>query len=600
MSVISDIVDRVARPAAPWRQWPPFRLRVPWVLLPLLVLLIVFFAWPVARLLLLSLVDAKSGSLTLAQYAKLFSSPVYVQVLAVTFKIAALTTAVTLIGAYPIAYLLATAGRRTQGLVILAVLLPFWTSVLVRTLAWIVLLGRNGIVNNALKTHGLIDAPLPLVFNLTGVVIGMSHALMPMAVLTMFAVMQGIPRDLGRAAETLGASRGQVFWRIYFPLSLPGVAASGLTVFITSLGFFITPALLGGRRETMITQVIIEQVQTLLNWGFAGAVSMLLMGATIAVLLLYDRVLGLSVLVGDGKTRRSGHAGLLVKSGKALLGRLGDCCDFVSRLGERLWRRGPAGGRGVSRVPAVVLLAFLALPTLFVVPISFTQSGFIEWPPVGFSMRWYDQVLSSPLWISATLRSFGVGITVAVCATAIATPAAFVLVRRQMRGRTALLAFLLSPMILPHLIIAVALFYLYARIGLVGTSAGLVIGHTVIAVPYVVITVMAVLKSYDQRLDQAAATLGAPPLATLRRITLPLIRAGIISAAIFAFIISFDELTIALFTTGGLTATLPKQMWDDAVMKVSPALAAVSTLMLVFVSLMVLLAEWFRRRAASG
>ena len=172
--------------------------------------------------------------------------------------------------------------------------------------------------------------------------------------------------------------------------------------------------------------------------------------------------------------------------------------------------------------------------------------------------------------------------------------------RRRLPGQVALLAFLLSPMILPHLIIAVALFYLYAKIGLIGSSLGLVIGHTVIAVPYVVITVMAVLKSYDERLDQAAATLGASPIATLRRITLPLIRPGIVSAAIFAFIISFDELTIALFTTGGLTATLPKQMWDDAIMKVSPALAAVSTLMLLFVSAMVVTAEWLRRRSIAG
>jgi putative spermidine/putrescine transport system permease protein len=598
MSVIGDIVGRVARPAAPPRQVRNFRLRaVPWTLLPLLALLLVFFAWPVVRMLLLSVVDARSGGLTLAQYVKLFSSPVYLQVLAITFKIATLTTLVTLIGGYPIAYLLATVNRRTQSLVVLAVLLPFWTSVLVRTIAWIVLLGKNGIINNALKTYGLVDAPVPLIFNLTGVVIGMSHALMPMAVLTMFAVMQGIPRDLGRAAETLGASRGQVFWRIYFPLSMPGVAASGLMVFITSLGFFITPALLGGRRETMITQVIIEQVQTLLNWGFAGAVSMLLMAATIAVLVLYERVLGLSVLIGDARLRRQGRSGSVANCGRMLLGLLGDACDRVSRLGERLWHR-PGRGFSASRVPALALLAFLALPTLFVVPISFTESGFIEWPPVGFSMRWYGQVLGSPLWISATLRSLGVGVVVALCATTIATPAAFVLVRRQMRGRTALLAFLLSPMILPHLIIAVALFYLYARVGLVGTSLGLVIGHTVIAVPYVVITVMAVLKSYDPRLDQAAATLGARPSVTMRRITLPLIRAGIISAAIFAFIISFDELTIALFTTGGLTETLPKQMWDDAVMKVSPALAVVSTLMLAFVALMVLAAEWLRRRSA--
>jgi putative spermidine/putrescine transport system permease protein len=602
MSATSEIVDRIAKPAAPPRRRQRPLRGVPWVLLPILLLLIVFFAWPVLRLLALSVVDGRSGGLSLAQYIKLFNSPVYAQVLAITFKIAALTTLIALAGGYPIAYLLATASRRTRGLVILAVLLPFWTSVLVRTLAWIVLLGRNGIINNAFVTHGIIDVPLPLVFNLTGVIIGMSHALMPLAVLTMFAVMQGIPRDLTRAAETLGASRGQVFWRIYFPLSLPGVAASGLMVFITSLGFFITPALLGGRHETMITQIIIEQVQTLLNWGFAGAVSMLLMAATITVLLLYDRMLGLSTLVGDNKARARTRPGPAAKAGAALLGFLGDSCDSVARFSERLWRRrgGAVGHLHGSRGPAILLLTFLALPTLFVVPISFTQSGFIEWPPVGFSLQWYRQILMSPLWISATLRSLGVGIVVAVCATAIATPAAFVLVRQRLRGRAALLAFLLSPMILPHLIIAVALFYLYARIGLVGTSAGLVIGHTVIAVPYVVLTVMAVLKSYDQRLDQAAATLGARPSATIRRITLPLIRPGIISAAIFAFIISFDELTIALFTTGGLTATLPKQMWDDAVMKVSPALAAVSTLMLVFVSIMVLVAEWLRRRSTSA
>jgi len=126
MSAISDIVERVAKREAPWRQRRRFRLSaIPWVLLPLLCLLTIFFAWPVIRLLLLSVVDARSGSLTLAQYAKLFSSPVYVQVLAITFKIAALTTLITLIGGYPIAYLLATVTRRTQGLVIFAVLLPF-------------------------------------------------------------------------------------------------------------------------------------------------------------------------------------------------------------------------------------------------------------------------------------------------------------------------------------------------------------------------------------------------------------------------------------------------------------------------------------------
>jgi putative spermidine/putrescine transport system permease protein len=148
------------------------------------------------------------------------------------------------------------------------------------------------------------------------------------------------------------------------------------------------------------------------------------------------------------------------------------------------------------------------------------------------------------------------------------------------------------------MIIAVALFYLYARIGLVGSSVGLVLGHAVLAIPFVVVTVMAVLKNYDERLDQAASSLGATPARTLYHVTLPLIRAGLIAAFLFAFVTSFDELTIALFVTGGLTTTLPKQMWDDALLKVTPTLAAVSTVLILFVAGTIWLAEWLRRQAA--
>jgi putative spermidine/putrescine transport system permease protein len=146
----------------------------------------------------------------------------------------------------------------------------------------------------------------------------------------------------------------------------------------------------------------------------------------------------------------------------------------------------------------------------------------------------------------------------------------------------------------------VALFYLYARLGMVGTIAGLVLGHTVLAVPYVVITVMAVLKNYDERLDQAAWSLGASKWSTLWRITLPQIRGGVIAGFLFAFITSFDELTIALFISGGSASTLPRQMWNDLLLQVNPTLAAVSTVILVFVTLFILMAELLRRRAVAG
>jgi putative spermidine/putrescine transport system permease protein len=243
-------------------------------------------------------------------------------------------------------------------------------------------------------------------------------------------------------------------------------------------------------------------------------------------------------------------------------------------------------------------MGFLALPALFIIPVSFTESGFLGWPPEGFSLKWYQELVDTPVWVNAALRSFTVAILASGLAMLMGVPAAFMLARSSFSGKGAVFAFLVSPIIIPNIFIAVGLFFFYAKIGLVGTTIGLVLGHTVLAIPYVVITVLAVVKGYDQRLDMAAFTLGANRKQTLTRVTLPLIRSGMIAAFMFAFIISFDELTIALFVTGGELTTLPKQMWDDALMRVSPALAAVATLLLLFMSSFILVTEIMKRRAA--
>ena len=178
-----------------------------------------------------------------------------------------------------------------------------------RAFAWVVLLGRNGVVNQLIIALGLRETPADLLYNFGAVLVGMVHALMPLAVLTMLSVMENIDRNLPRAASTLGARPGTAFWKIYFPLSFPGVAAAAIMVFVTAIGFFIVPALLGGRRETMITQIIIDQVQQTLNWGFAGAISVLLLIVVMAVFAIYDKVLGLSTMTGSASTRvKSAHA----------------------------------------------------------------------------------------------------------------------------------------------------------------------------------------------------------------------------------------------------------------------------------------------------
>jgi putative spermidine/putrescine transport system permease protein len=472
-----------------------------------------------------------------------------------------------------------------------------------------VLLGRNGAVNQLLLTLGIVDAPVSLIYNFTGVMIGMVQGMMPLAILAMLSVMQNIDTTLMKAAHTLGARGGQAFWRIYFRLSLPGVAAAGLLVFITALGFFIIPALLGGAHETMISQVIISVIQELMNWRCAGALSLVLFAAAALVFFLYDRVLGMSTLSGEAVAARSAQharANLLGRGGAWLgertIALFGWLCDRLGELWEHLFPRSAARpqhglARGLLWVTAGLVIAFLVVPSLFVIPVSFTGERFISFPPRGFSLRWYRTYLDSPVWVDATVRSISAAFMTGIVATLLGTAAAFVLVRQRIVGRTAMLTLVLMPLILPRMIIAVALFYLFARLGLVGTQAGLVIGHTVLAVPYVIITVMAVLKTYDPRYDQAAWSLGATKWRTLWHITLPQIRAGLIAGYLFAFVTSFDDLTVALFITAGANATLPRQMWNDLLLQVNPTLAAVSTVILLLITLFIVAAELLRRHA---
>jgi putative spermidine/putrescine transport system permease protein len=564
---------------------------------PLALLFLVLLVYPVGQLLLLSIYS--DGAFTLAKYRQLFASSVYVNVMLITLKISLWTTLLAVIGGYPVAYLISSLEKDRKAHWLFWVLLSFWTSFLVRAFAWIVMLGRNGVVNQLLTGAGLQDAPSNLLYSLGAVLVGMVHALMPLAVLTMLSVMENIDRNLPRAAATLGARPGTAFWRVYFPLSLPGVAAGAIMVFVTAVGFFIVPQLLGGRREVMITQLIIEQVLQTMNWGFAGSISVLMLVVVLAVFALYDKVLGLSTMTGESSQRVGGRHGLTHRAGDAVLDALGRLTDALIDLFPRSRTRGREAGRSLGLRSAVLLvLFFLSVPALLMIPLSFAKSG-LKWPPSGFTLQYYQTMMASPLWMQAAVRSLFVGIGAALLAMLIGTPAAFLLVRSQVRAKSLMLAFVLSPIIIPRMIIAVGLFYFFAKVGLVGTSVGLAIGHTVVAVPYVVMTMMAVLRNYDTRLDLAAQSLGAKPWQVLRHITFPILAAGLFSSLLFAFATSFDELTIALFASGGLSATLPKQFWDEVTLEVSPTIAAVSTCLFVFVGALIALAEWLRRRSAN-
>ncbi|SMF57031.1 ABC-type spermidine/putrescine transport system, permease component II [Tistlia consotensis] len=577
-------------PAVPARRWRP-RFGPLWLAAPGFAFLAVFFLLPVAQLLGLSLEDPQTGALSATAYLRLLHVDVYLRVLGITFRIATLTALASLLLGYPLAYWLAQLPDRRRGRMILLVVVPFWTSYLVKTFAWMIVLGRTGLLNRVSAALG--GPELDLLHNEAGVLIGMVHAMLPLAVLTMLPVMTGIDRRLGQAAGTLGAAPARSFWLVWFPLSMPGVAAAGLLTFISSLGFFIVPALLGGRHQTMLAQLVIVQIQEMLNWGFAGALAALLLVTALATCWLYDRVFGLSSLSGEPPRRRGGGRGLLRRLGLGLLGLAATASAALAEAVARI--AGPGLRRRLLPGYVVLLLVFLVAPTLVVLPIAFTSSHFLEFPPPGYGTHWFEVYLSSPVWISATLRSFGVAFATALIATVIGGLGALALARARARWRGAVFAFFLAPMIVPRIVIAVGLFYLFAKLGLVATNLGLTIGHTVLALPFAFIAVAAVLKSYDWRLNQAAATLGANGLQALRLVTVPLIKGGVVAAFLFAFITSFDELTVAIFVSGGVTTTLPKQMWDDMILQLNPTLAAVSVVVFVVITAVLLGAERLRR-----
>ena len=579
------------------------------LVLPSLLLLAVFLFWPLANLLELSF-RSPAGGISFDHYDRIVTRPVYRAVLQRTFEIALYVTLICVALGYPVAFAISRLSPARRRLVLLFVVLPFWTGFLVRSFAWILLLQNSGVINKWLQWTGLIDRPLPLIYNLFGVLVATVHVLLPYAILSMLGVMERIDPRLVSASRSMGASPFLAFAKVYFPLSLPGVASAALLVFVMCLGFFVTPALLGSPRETVISQLIATQINTILNWGFGSALAFVLLATTLLCYLFYARYFGLNSIVAIGTQASTGQRPRSVRTPFSHIGQ-GQVARGVAWIWERLLGlidglmepfRGradrPKLAQTVLWLGCGAVLGFLLLPILIVIPVSLSGADYIEFPPSSFSLKWYGVYFADPQWTGATLRSLRVGIAAALLSTLLGSLAAIALGRGRIPAASMVSSALLAPMILPRMVIAIAVFRIYAQLGLVGTELGLVIAHTVLAIPVAMITVAAVLQNFDVRLEHAAMTLGATRLGAFRLVTLPTLKTGFLSAMLFAFVVSFDELIIAIFIAGGAGQTLPRKMWDEIYLQVTPTLAAVSTLILLAVTIGALLGHLIEARVA--
>ncbi len=254
-------------------------------------------------------------------------------------------------------------------------------------------------------------------------------------------------------------------------------------------------------------------------------------------------------------------------------------------------------GQGLLYAVTGLILFYLVFPIFVVIPVSFSSAKYLQFPPPGFSLQWYEKYLTRSDWTGATWLSVQVATGTALLATLLGTLAALALVRGRFWGRDLINAFVVSPMIIPSIIVAIGIYFFYARIQLIGSPFALVLAHTALAVPFVVVNVSATLVGFDERLEYAAMNLGANRRQTFLKVTLPLIRPGVLTGALFAFVTSFDELIVALFISGTGAVTLPRKMWDGIRQEIDPTIAAVSTIFIVLSVLILVSVELLRQRS---
>ncbi|MEG3132707.1 ABC transporter permease subunit [Rouxiella sp. T17] len=548
------------------RQKRPRRFsRLTLLALPLLVFLTLFFIWPIIGLLKQGFYS--NGALSMDNYLRLLEVPIYRIVLQNTFVIALVVTGSCVVMSYPLAYLMASVRPALSKLLFFAVLLPFWSSALVRTSAWIALLQQNGPLNTLLVSTRLIDQPVAFLYNFTGVLIGMTHVLMPFVVLPLYSSFRAMDKSLIQAAQSLGADSIGIFTRVILPLTRPGVVAGAIIVFMNAVGYYITPSLMGGPAQRMIAELISHNISDELNWGIAAALAGVLLVTTLFSLWLFNRLFGLDKLMGG-------------QSGK----------------GSQLTSARRTGGGKISALAGLLCAVFLLLPIIIVIPMSFGTGSFPTFPPAEYGVRWYRHFFADPKWMAALWQSVKIGAIVTVTSVALGASAALAVYKMRPGRKGWLETLFIIPMSVPAIITAVALYYLCGPLGLIKNSVALIIGHTVLATPYVYITLRAALQSFDPSLELAALSLGASWSQMFKRIMLPALLPGLIGGAIFAFITSFDDVVMALFLTTLRTRTLPKLMYEGLSMDFDPTVISASCVLIAATALILIAHALFARQ----
>jgi spermidine/putrescine transport system permease protein len=539
--------------------------------LPPFLWLGLFFIVPLILMFALSFRADMHGELfsfspTLKQYQTIFAVGSYWRLLgisiAMAFGVALIATAL----AFPIAYFLVFRAGRAAGLCLMLLLIPFWTSFLLRVMSWKFLLGSEGAINSLLIYLGVIAEPIGgLLYSRTAVIIALVYVWVPFAALPICAALQRIQPELVEAAADLGATSWRRFWTIIFPLSFPGVLAAFFMVFIPTVGEYVTPLLVGGSRGTMFGNIIQEFFTRNANWPRGAALSVVMLAVTLLLVAFARRFVNVKA------TRMT-----------ATLSSVSEPARFSLLTGY-----------------FVLLIVLLYLPLAVLFLFSLNEGTSLSFPLQGLTFQWYEQVFSSPPLLRSALNSILVAAGSSCAATVLGTAVALLTMRFSFRGGQLLFALAMLPLVVPVVILAVALLVLFLAVGIDRSLWTIAIAHTVVALPYVILIVAAGLAGFDSDLEEAAMDLGAPYGKVILNVVLPLIAPSIVSAWLVAVTVSLDEFALALFLTG-TEQTFPVYLYGQLrYASRLPVMIAFAVLMMMGTLILVLVAEWIRRRGQS-
>ena len=543
------------------------------LLSPTLLVMICALALPILTLLIYSFWSQDyvtiDETFTLKNYQTFFGGWIYGKLLLRSITLSATVTLITILLAYPVAYFLAFRVKKNIMTWLILINLPFWTSYLLRVLAWKIMLGNNGVINSTLMDLGFLQGPLEfLLYSRFAVPLTLVHAWAAFAILPIYVSLSKIDRSLLETAADLGESPIRTFLRVTLPLSMPGVIAAAVIEFIPTVGDYITPMMVGGTRGIMIGQIIAAQFGEANNWPLGAALTIMMM---ITITIIACTFIWFSQR-GTVKRREM---------------------DVVMASKETTITQGRRFGPLFFYV--ILYLLFLYIPSLMLPIFSFNDSIQMVLPLKDFTVRWYLEIPNQPGLLPALGNSFKLAIPVAIVSTSLATIAAKAMTRYRMPGRALAIGFILLPMVMPGIILAVGLLVLALAVNMPLSLWTIGIAHVVATLPFSMLVVMARLEGLGKSLEESALDLGENAWMTFWRVTFPLILPGVAACLLLSFTASFDEFLFALFL-GGNKVTLPVFMWTQVRFpETLPTVLALGSCIFMGSTVLICTAEWLRR-----